>query len=371
MAIIKANTLYTGKAVLRNAFVVCENDKIKSVSTSGTLKPDLTCRVMTPAFIDPHSHIGLIRQGEPENEGEANDRMDSIIAHADVLDSVQMDDAAFAESVRAGVLYSCVLPGSGNILSGTSAFIRNYGSTTTDALIARCGIKGAFGFNPMSTKEWKGTRPYTRMGALAILRKRFSDVKIKIAKKEKLGVDDEVIERLLKRKEVFRVHVHKTDDIASLLRFTDEFGLDVIVEHASDVHDGAIFAELKKRKIPVLYGPMDSLAYKVELKHDNEGNVKVLVDSGVDFGLITDHPVTMQKTLFLALRWFVRAGLSREEAVAVITRRNAEILKVNDRLGTIEKGKWASFVCFNGDPFDITRYPVAVYGEGRIVHKGR
>jgi len=36
-------------------------------------------------------------------------------------------------------------------------------------------------------------------------------------------------------------------------------------------------------------------------------------------------------------------------------------------VGTLERGKWASFTCWNGDPFDITSFPVAAYGEGELL----
>jgi len=85
--------------------------------------------VITPAFIDAHCHIGMERAGEPGSEGEANEHMDSLLFLADALDSVQMDDSAFRDSVELGVLYSCVMPGSGNIVGGRTAIIRNYGRT--------------------------------------------------------------------------------------------------------------------------------------------------------------------------------------------------------------------------------------------------
>ena len=90
-----------------------------------------------------------------------------------------------------------------------------------------------------------------------------------------------------------------------------------------------------------------------------------LVSSGVEFGLMTDHPVTPARQLFLQTRWFARAGLSKQAAIELISRKNAEILGISKILGTLEKGKWASFIGWNGDPFDITAYPEAVYGEGK------
>lgn len=373
MKTVQAKILYTGKAVLKNKYLNYQGFSVLSI----TAKPegDLigSFDTVTPAFIDAHSHIGLARMGEPESESEANDRMDSIIAHADVLDSVQMDDQGFCESLEAGVLYSCIVPGSGNIISGSSAVIRNYGSNTTEALIARAGVKAAFGYNPMSphAQNAKGTRPYTRMGALAILRGKLTDVRNKTLKKEKepLSVEEQVLERILNGEERLRVHVHKADDIASLLRIVDEYSLKITVEHAMDVQDTRIFKLLADRGIPVVYGPLDTLAYKVELKHSSWRNIKGLIDSGVDFGLMTDHPVIMQKMLLFELRWFSRLGLSKQECLEIITRKNAGILGIDDRLGVLDKGKWASFLCWNGDPFDFTSYPVLAVGEGKEIYK--
>lgn len=370
-----AETLYTGDELVRNIHLVFEGNVVKG--TSMEPKGEFLGRfpVVTPAFIDAHSHIGMERSGEPGSEGEANERMESLLFLADALDSVQMDDSAFRDSVEQGVLYSCVLPGSGNIIGGRSAVIRNYSHTTTEALIARSGIKAAFGFNPMSTRDWKGTRPYTRMGALSLLRARLALVKAKIGKRGKgakkaadaLTAEEQVVADILQCRQALRVHVHKIDDIASLLRLQEEFGITMTVEHACDVNDGRIYAALKERGVPVVFGPLDAFAYKVELRHENWRNVRHLLQSGVDFGLMTDHPVIPQRNLLLELRWFIRCGLNRQDAIEIITRRNAQILGVDAFLGTLGKGKWASFSCWNGDPFDITRYPVKVVAEGEVV----
>jgi imidazolonepropionase-like amidohydrolase len=374
---VHARTLYTGRAVVEDAYVVFDGNTIAGVSAAkrGTLKGRF--HTITPAFVDPHSHIGMVRSGEPAEESEANEKMEALLALPDALDSVQMDDTAFADAIEQGVLYSCVVPGSGNIVAGLSAVIRHHAPNTTEALIARAGVKAAFGYNPMSTGEWKGKRPSTRMGATAILRGKLDEVRQKIVKEKKArgrkkdeiaySAEETILKDVLLGKVVLRVHVHKTDDIASLLRMVDEHKLRVTVEHAADVHDGDIFRELKRRKIPVVYGPIDSFSYKVELKHENWRNVRLLVESGVEYGFMTDHPASPARTLLLQMRWFTRAGVSRKDAIEVISRKNAEIVGVGNVLGTLERGKWASFACWNGDPFDMTAYPVRVYGEGEAL----
>ena len=374
---IFAKTVYTGRKIVSDAYVVFSGHKFSGIFKKA--KGDVVGRfsVVTPAFVDPHSHIGMARAGEPSEHGEANEQAESILALADALDSVQMDDRAFKDAVEMGVLYSCVVPGSGNIIGGKSAVIRHYAKNSTDALIARAGLKSAFGFNPMKTNTWKGKRPTTRMGAFSILRAKLDDVRQKVAKRRRakgskkqdiqFSAEENVLKDVLAGKTRLRAHVHKIDDIAALLRLVDEFKIKIVVDHAGNVHKPEIYQELKRRKIPVVYGPIDSFAYKVELKHENWRNLRHLIKSKVEFGLMSDHPVTLARQLMLQTRWFMRAGLSKQDAVELISYKNARILGIDDRLGTIEKGKWASFSCWSGDPFDLENYPQAVYGEGQLL----
>ena len=376
MFTIKANLLYTGKMLKTDAYISVDKTIISDIGTEGS-KVLKEYPVITPAFIDPHCHIGLMRFGEPSTEAEGNEKCDSILIFADILDSIQMDDHAFQKAIQAGVLYSCVLPGSNNILSGRAAIIRNYGETTTSALIARAGIKAALGFNTIVCDEWKGKRPTTRMGALAILREKLFTMveKLKSTTTSTLTKEEEIYENILMGKEKLRVHAHKADDIESILRLVDEihsihkkYTIKLSIEHAGNIHTPYIFTMLKKRNIPVVYGPLDAFPYKVELKHMNWKNISHLLDSKVDFGLMTDHPVVLQTSFLYQLRLFTRLGLNKEQAIRIITYQNAKILGIDTILGTLEKRKWASFICWNGDPFDMTKYPVAVYGEGKLLY---
>lgn len=55
---------------------------------------------MTPAFIDSHSHIGMVRSGEPSKEEEANEQMSSVYPLVNALHSIYMDDSSFIESTE-------------------------------------------------------------------------------------------------------------------------------------------------------------------------------------------------------------------------------------------------------------------------------
>ena len=139
---------------------------------------------VTPAFIDPHSHIGLDREGEPWQESEVNDIINQIRPLNDPLNSIYFDDRAFVDAVDFGVLYSCVVPGSGNLIGGQAKIIRNFAKNRNEAFFKDYGFKMALGYNPRSTQEWKGERSNTRMGIYALLEKKFDDLLIKKEKAE-------------------------------------------------------------------------------------------------------------------------------------------------------------------------------------------
>ena len=135
--IIRATVLYDGKVQAESRTVVVEGNRIASVTGKG-VKADYE-GVVTPAFIDAHCHIGMDRDGEPWQESEVNDYTHQIRPLNDPLNSVYFDDRAFTDAVDFGVLYSCVVPGSGNLVGGRAMVIRNYAKNRSEALIKDYG----------------------------------------------------------------------------------------------------------------------------------------------------------------------------------------------------------------------------------------
>jgi imidazolonepropionase-like amidohydrolase len=376
MQSVYARVAYTGLGVLEESYVNFEGDKIVSITERPEGDVLFKAEVITPAFIDPHSHVGMARSGEPSYEEESNETFESLVALADALDSVYMDDKAFVESLEHGVLYSCVLPGSGNIIGGRAAVIRNFERTVDKAFVRHAGIKVALGYNPRAQRKWKGKRPTSRMGVLAILREELlSTAKaLRLVEKGKKDVDEltpqqDVLAKVLKGEELLRCHVHKEDDIAALLRLRSEFKLKVTIEHACDVHGAETFKELKAQGIPLVYGPLDAFPYKTELKHESWRNVRYLVEAEPLFALMSDHPVTLQRNLYLQLRFLLRFGYDKARAISAITYNSAKILGISDLLGSIEPGKLASMVLWSGDLFDLESRVIMAIGEGRVVYQ--
>jgi imidazolonepropionase-like amidohydrolase len=378
MKVIKSRLLFDGIDEKRDCFIGFEKDEIKYVGNSQPKESGEIIAegvVVTPAFIDSHSHIGMVRSGEPDKEEEANEHMNSVYPLVNALHSIYMDDPSFKESVESGVLYSTVLPGSGNIIAGNAVLIRNFVQDIGQAHMMDVGIKAALGYNPRSTVDWKGNRPSTRMGAVAILRENFIKARKlqKLLETEKKVIDEvdpltELFMDILSNRLKMMVHVHKEDDIMVLLQLIKEFGIKVIANHCVDVHREEVFTALKASSVPVIYGPMDSFPYKVELKHESWRNAEKLLKSGAKFSIMSDHPVILQRNILYSLRHLLRFGLSKADAISKISKEAAEIIGVQN-IGQVRAGFKASIVVWNGDPFSLSSYPILVIAEGRTVYE--
>ena len=402
--IIKASELFNGKQKKENQFIVIENEHIIDI-TEKQMKADFE-GIVTPAFIDAHSHIGMDREGEPYQESECNDHFSQINPLNDPLNSIYMDDRAFTDAVDFGILYSCIVPGSGNLLGGKARIIRNFSDNVIDAFFQDYGYKMALGFNPRSTTAWKGERPNTRMGVYALLEKKFKEVlqksekaelvkqkKIKeidkkkieknisqeeydyfatIIKKEaelELSAEEKSIMELLSGKKTAKIHVHKDDDVRYLIKLVNEFGIKATADHTGDVFHKETFEALRENNIPIVYGPLGSVGYKVELKHAYYQNTKLLMDSKATYGLMTDHPVIHTMALRDSLKFFLIQGLSEVDAISLITYKNAKILHIDDKLGTLEKGKLASLLVWDKNPLHLGAFPRTVIAEGKVIRK--
>jgi len=397
--IIKATTLYDGYTKKENQYIHINNNIIEKITPESS-SFDFE-GIVTPAFVDPHSHIGMFREGEPAEQAEGNDISEQIQPLNEPIQSIYMDDLAFTHAVDFGVLYSCIVPGSGNLIGGKTTIIRHAANDVEAAFVRSLGYKMAIGYNPTSTKSWKGVRPNTRMGVNALLESCFDTLLLKydeaISKKELAHaelnhVEDETIVALktkqinatynatfsakehalldlLHANKLIKVHVHKEDDIIYLLHLQKKYNLRVSAEHCLDVHSIESFERLKDAGITAIFGPLGSVGYKVELKNYSYKNVKPLVKSGVTSAVMTDHPVVHAHTLKDASQYFMIAGLNALEAINLLTLDNAKSIELDDVLGSIEAGKWASLLIWDKEPMQLGALPNVVIAEGKVVRQ--
>ena len=373
--------MYDGINERKNVSIGFDKDAIKYVNSQtpreddGEVISEGDNIVVTPAFIDSHSHIGLQRSAEYSGQYEENEQMDPFTPLANALHSIYMDDPMFKESIEHGVLYSGAFPGSGNIIGGKIVLIRNFAKDIDEAYVGDIGIKAALGFHPRSTTSWKGKRPSTRMGVISLLRENLIKAKktqnlLNEGSKKRDEVDPitEVLMDILNQKYKVMMHLHREDDVRVLLHLVKEFDLKVVANHCLDVHRVEIFEALKANSIPIIYGPMDSFSNKDELRHNSWRNAELLLKSGAKFSLMSDHPIILQRNMFYTVRHLLRFGLSKPDAISKITSEAADIIGAQN-IGQVKPGYKASLIVWNGDPFSFSSYPILVIGEGQIVYK--
>ena len=149
----------------------------------------------------------------------------------------------------------------------------------------------------------------------------------------------------------------------------NKYHLKATADHTGDVFNREIFNKLAKNRIPVVYGPLGSVGYKVELKHAYYENTGLLMKSKAQFGLMTDHPVVHTLTLRDSLKFFMIFGMKDYEAISLITHKNAKILHIENELGLVKKNMTASLLVWDTHPLYLGSMPRTVIAEGKIIRK--
>src|SRR5690606_4204590 len=149
------------------------------------------------------------------------------------------------------------------------------------------------------------------------------------------------------RKQIpLKAHAHRADDIFTAIRIADEFGLDITLDHCTEGH--LIAEDLAKIGARAIIGPSFGHKSKFELKHKTFETPGILARAGVKVAIMTDSPVTPLSTLPLMAGMAVQSGMDKDEALKAITLNAAEILGLQDRVGSLTPGKDADLVIYEG-----------------------
>ncbi|MCK7487264.1 MAG: amidohydrolase family protein [Bacillus subtilis] len=95
----------------------------------------------------------------------------------------------------------------------------------------------------------------------------------------------------------------------------------------------------------------------------------LLKAAGVEFAIMTDHPVIHLANALTQVAIFVREGLPELDALKAVTIQAAKINGVDHRVGSIKVAKDADIVVWNGHPFHYMTKPDYVIVDGVIVHQ--
>ena len=384
MLFIKNAKIYTmAGEIIEGGCILVENGKIKEVGTD-LVAPldaeiiDATGKNVFPGFIDAHCHIGMWEEGIGFEGADGNEMTDPITPHLRAIDAINPRDEAFPNAIKGGVTTAATGPGSANVIGGSFSVIKLHGERIDDMiLVENLAMKCAFGENPKRVYNDKKMMPSTRMGTAAKLRETLAKAVEYRNKKVAAGDDasklpayDMKLEAMLPvvNKEIpLKAHAHRADDIFTSIRIAKEFDVKLTLEHCTE---GQLIAEhLAKEGYPAIIGPSFGNKSKFELNQKTFDTPGVMHKAGVKIAIMTDSPVIPLEYLPMAAALAHKAGLDEMEALKCITINPAEILGVSDRIGSIEAGKDADIVIWDGHPFDLQAKVDYALIDGKVAYK--
>ena len=365
--------------------ILIENDKIIGIGHfdekdyPNATVVDALCRYVTPGLVDPHCHVGMIESTIGWAGSDVNEMSNPITPELRAIDGIKPHDECFKEALESGVTTVCTGPGSANVIGGTFCALKTKGKTVEEMmLVEELCMKMALGENPKRVYGNSKSSPSTRMASAALMREWLTKAKKYYEKKQKYEKDlkegKEVSEgefnmKLEALSKVFaglpvKIHAHQADDIATAMRIAKEFNLNMTVDHATE---GYLIADtLKANNQTVILGPTLGDKSKYELKAKSFKSGKVLYEAGVDFAIMTDHPVIQQKHTLIQVALFVKEGLPELEGLKAVTINAAKSCGISDRVGSIKVGKDADIVIWSGHPLDIMTEASVVILNGCI-----
>jgi len=385
---IKGGKIYTiTQGAIDNGTILIDKGKIVKVGKKvkipdGAEVIDASGKVIMPGLIDAHCHIGIIEERIGWAGSDGNEATDPATPHMRALDAIKAnaDEGGLTSALKGGVTTVQILPGSANVIGGTGVVIKTAPKVVTDEMVLKepSGMKIAFGENPRRVYgEGMKKTPSTRMGVAAILREWLQRTKNYMEKKERFKDDPEKMPEVdiklealvpvLKGEIPLRAHAHRADDIATAVRIAEEFGVKMTWEHATEGH--RIAKWIAKKGISCVWGPSLGGRGKWEMRELSFDTPKSLHDAGVKFAFMTDSMGQNIAYLPLSAGMAVKHGLPYEEALKAITINSAEILGVDDRVGSIEEGKDADIRILDGDPLELRTKVEMVLIDGEVLYK--
>ncbi|TVQ61670.1 MAG: hypothetical protein EA378_07955 [Phycisphaerales bacterium] len=308
-----------------------------------------------------------------------------VVAHTSVLDSINLRGADFDRLAGGGVTTVFVSPDSAAVIGPRGAIVRTGGPVRGRVVEEQSAVQAAmnsdtFRFGPGNNPPFRGfvtnqtRRPNTRMGVTWVFRKAFYDSARHAEGLPVSGADTaplaalDVLHRVRVGEVPLRVHARQKNDIESAFRMGREFGLSFTLLEATEAYE--LIDLLKDADATVVFGPIEAdptgpRRFTPEARRGRLGTFRELLDAGVRTAL-TAQDLRDENGLARQAMYAVWSGVSPGDALRAVTLTPAEILGIDDRVGSIEAGKDADLVVWSGEPLDPTSRPLLVLINGRV-----
>ena len=160
---------------------------------------------------------------------------------------------------------------------------------------------------------------------------------------------------------------HRVDDLDTALRLAKEFKLQAQLDLAAEAY--LMADRIAEAKVPVIVHPTMQRPAEMETFNAHLCNAAVLADHKIPLAVGTGFESYVPKTRVVRHEAGMAMvnGLGFERALSAITLDAAKILGIDDRFGSLEPGKVADLVLYDGDPFEHATHVTATIQDGRVV----
>ncbi len=388
--LISGATVLTGTGErMDDADVLVENGRITAVGAGlgaeGAEVVDGKGKWITPGIIDVHSHLGVYPSPGTASHSDGNEMTAPVTAQVWAEHSVWPHDPGFTTALAGGVTAMQILPGSANLIGGRSVTLKNVpGRNVMDMKFpgAPYGLKMACGENPKRVYGTRGQAPGTRMGNVAGYRAAWIEAaeyrdKLEAAEKGRgeaptRDLKLETLMGVLDGEIIVHNHCYRGDEMSIMLEIAEEFGYKV----------GTFHHAVEAYKIADLLAEADTCAamwadwwgFKMEAYDGIRENIALVDRAGACAIVHSDSEIGIQRLNQEAAKVIgaaARAGIdvTPEHAIRWITSNPAKSLGILDQTGTLEVGKMADLVIWNGNPFSVYTRAERVYIDGALAYE--
>lgn len=386
---VKADLLYPMTGDLKpveNAVVLCGPDgKIQAVGPASEIQIPkgyqiLTAKVATPGIIDAHATVGLSGiLNSPKHDQEQLEKSAPIQPELRALDAYNGRDPLVKWLRDLGVTTVHTGHSPGSLISGQLMVVKtNVPSITSlkDTLIPTSAVAATLGSGAL---ESGSKSPGTRSKAIALLRAELIKARAYSDKSAKANADPEddqtppdtdlkleTLAQILEKKIPLLVNAHRHQDIAAALRLREEFGFNLILDGAAEAY--LLLDEIKAAGTPVIVHPTMARPYG-DLENMTFTLAAQLHQAGIPFAFQSGYEPYVPKTRVVHFEAALAAayGLPQHNALAACTLYPAQILGLDNQIGSLVHGKDADLALFDGDPLETTTHTTHVIINGKLV----
>ena len=378
MLVIRNAKIYTcaGK-IYEQADILIDGQKIAAIGENLDVPPqtksiDADGLVAMPGIVDAHSHVGLFGDGSGQ---DANEMTANATPEVESYYGIDIGDKAFQRVCRAGITVSAIPPGSGNVIGGMVCAVKSYGDSLEKMCIKNpVALKMALGGNPKGVYGKRNQMPMTRMGVAEIIRENLIRAKEYLAKQQRGEAVEyhqgmENLCKVLRREIPMKAHCEQFD-MLTILRIAEEFDVELTIEHAWGASDFYDDIAASKNLRGIIFGPIGVYLTPGECGKVDIDSLIELDRRGVCCSIMTDGPVMNPDLIVCQAGELVRFGMDQQKALQMLTINPAKILGLEDRIGSLEKGKDADVVLFRGEPaIDTAARVVCTIVNGEIAYQ--